>query len=464
MLQMLNEGRSSSSGLRRLKPGFSRDSARNNLLSTPLRPSPILSKAFQFFLNLLSIFGGMSMVWIFHSDQRAEDIWSHFKKQHLERAHGQQNFKLPSGNLLQNPTRFINAKATFQKRWDSFHRVFQQFRWKGAHDIPVEHVYSRIYTNKRGMPVPVHIHQCVARSRHVSRPSLAVSVCPKVAGKLASITKRKQVWQDCRKRALLEMNQGDASATERKKLQGLRGVRIGEGSHPGPDSLNVWSQNIHAWHAHGPNMVKEAQKANRILLSKECFWYKTKWFQARLQADVGLRHFFLLHLLSRQVPVGILPLACILLASQHPDIKVSHLSCGKWWSETIQTKLSCIQSSVIQLPEALANERLQRSDENGIFACQVGATCTDKKIQWFPRESRESDEAYLRRLSAIAPKRNQVIKPRKGGTSDLGQATTPEEINQRPQTCSHWCATRCVTMLKNFILSFNKFYWCTRLW
>ena len=184
-----------------------------------------------------------------------------FKKQHLERVHGQQNFKLPNGNLLQNPARFVNAKTTFQKRWECFHRVFQQLRWKGAHDIPLEPVYCRIYTNKKGMPVQVPIHQCVACSRHVSRPTLAVSVCPKVAGKPASTTKRKQVWQDCRKRALLEMNPGDASATKRRKLQGLRGVRVGEASHPGPGSLNVWSQNIHAWHAHGPNMVKEAQKA-----------------------------------------------------------------------------------------------------------------------------------------------------------------------------------------------------------
>lgn len=105
-----------------------------------------------------------------------------FKKQHLEREHGQQNLKLPTGNLLENPVRFANAKPTFQKRWESFHHVFQQLGWKGAHDIPLENVYCRVYTNKRGMPVQVPIHQCVACSRHVSRPSLATSVCPKVAG------------------------------------------------------------------------------------------------------------------------------------------------------------------------------------------------------------------------------------------------------------------------------------------
>ena len=184
-----------------------------------------------------------------------------FKKQHLEREHGQQNFKLPRGNLLENPTRFVNAKATFQKRWESFHHVFQQSRWKGAHDIPLEHVYCRVYTNKRGMPVQVPIHQCVACSRHVSRPSLATSVCPKVAGKPASIAKRKQVWKQCRKRALLESSLGHTNSPKRKKLQGLQGIRVGEASHPGPGSFNVWSQNIRAWHAHGSDMVKEAQKA-----------------------------------------------------------------------------------------------------------------------------------------------------------------------------------------------------------
>ena len=106
------------------------------------------------------------------------------------------------------------------------------------------------------------------------------------------------------------------------------------------------------------------------------------------------------------------------VASQRPDIKVSHLSGGKWWSETIQNKT--LLHTVIQLPESIADKLVQRSGEEGIFACQLGAPRTDKRIEWFPRHGKESDEAYHRRLFATAPARKAGFKYRKGGSCDLG--------------------------------------------
>ena len=44
----------------------------------------------------------------------------------------------------------------------------------------------------------------------------------RLPGKPASITKRKRVWQQCRKRASFESSQGHTSTPERKKLQGRR--------------------------------------------------------------------------------------------------------------------------------------------------------------------------------------------------------------------------------------------------
>ena len=61
------------------------------------------------------------------------------------------------------------------------------------------------------------------------------------------------------------------------------------------------------------------------------------------------------------------------------------------WQVTIQNKT--LLHTVIQLPESIADKLVQRSGEEGIFACQLGAPRTDKRIEWFPRHGKESDEA-----------------------------------------------------------------------
>ena len=186
---------------------------------------------------------------------------SRLKKRHLERVHATQNTKMSSGNLLEHPTRYLNARSTFQSRWKTFHGFFQQLKWKGAHDVPCQHEFSRTYINTRGMSVQVPVYKCKACSRHVSRQSLSISVCPRFVGKSPSLEKRRKIWQNCRKRTVKAEGSGDASATKRKRLQGLRGVRLGEASHPGPSDLHAWSQNIRSWQAHGTDMLTHARDA-----------------------------------------------------------------------------------------------------------------------------------------------------------------------------------------------------------
>ena len=127
------------------------------------------------------------------------------------------------------------------------------------------------------------------------------------------------------------------------------------------------------------------------------------------------------------------------VASLHPDIKVSQISGGKWWSETIQSKV--FLNTVIQLPVATADQLGARSGEEGVFACKLGVQHTDQKIFWFPREGKESDEAYHRRLFTIAQSRKEGLKLRKGGSNDLGLFASPQDTAAFASNFSHWCAT-----------------------
>ena len=96
---------------------------------------------------------------------------------------------------------------------------------------------------------------------------------------------------------------------------------------------------------------------------------------------------------------------------------------------------------MIQLPESIADKLVQRSGEEGIFACQLGAPRTDKRIEWFPRHGKESDEAYHRRLFATAQARKEGLKYRKGGSCDLGLFVAAADIAKMPLGSSHWSAT-----------------------
>ncbi|CAL1143385.1 unnamed protein product [Cladocopium goreaui] len=127
------------------------------------------------------------------------------------------------------------------------------------------------------------------------------------------------------------------------------------------------------------------------------------------------------------------------VASLHPDIKVSQISGGKWWSETIQSKV--FLNTVIQLPVATADQLVARSGEEGVFACKLGVQHNDQKIFWFPREGKESDEAYHRRLFTIAQSRKEGLKLRKGGSNDLGLFASPQDTAAFASNFSHWCAT-----------------------
>ena len=52
---------------------------------------------------------------------------------------------------------------------------------------------------------------------------------------------------------------------------GLRAVRIGEASLPGPLPLRVWSHNVSSWHRHGLDLLEQASDANvQALILQEC--------------------------------------------------------------------------------------------------------------------------------------------------------------------------------------------------
>ena len=52
---------------------------------------------------------------------------------------------------------------------------------------------------------------------------------------------------------------------------GLRAVRIGEASLPGPMPLRVWSHNVSSWHRHGLDLLEQASDANvQVLILQEC--------------------------------------------------------------------------------------------------------------------------------------------------------------------------------------------------
>lgn len=82
--------------------------------------------------------------------------------------------------------------------------------FSGSNDIPINPVYCRTFANPKGVPIQVPIYKCGACNRHVSRQSLATSLCP-------------QAGQEAKRRT----------------LQGLRGVRVTEASHPGPAPLKI---------------------------------------------------------------------------------------------------------------------------------------------------------------------------------------------------------------------------------
>ena len=109
------------------------------------------------------------------------------------------------------------------------------------------------------MSVQVPVYKCTARSRHMSRPSLQ---CLSPFCRQATFpSKKEKNWQTCRKKIVKVEGNGEASATKRKRLHGLRGVSLSEESRPGPSDLHVRSQNIRSWQAHGTDMLTHASDA-----------------------------------------------------------------------------------------------------------------------------------------------------------------------------------------------------------
>ena len=121
-----------------------------------------------------------------------------------------------------------------------------------------------------------------------------------------------------------------------------------------------------------------------------------------------------------------------------PGLKISQISGGQWWCEKLKGKEFPLHTT-IKVPTSLADTIIRHSGTRGIFTCKLGLTHTAHRITWFPREPNETDEAYLRRISAKAHQQDEGLKIRKGGPDDLGLFSTDEEMQQH--TASHWVAT-----------------------
>ena len=71
---------------------------------------------------------------------------------------------------------------------------------------------------------------------------------------------------------------GLRAAATKATGRGLRGKRIGEAKHPGPQPIKVWSQNVSSWRRHGNDLLELAQKTGvQILICQELNCTKAAW-------------------------------------------------------------------------------------------------------------------------------------------------------------------------------------------
>ena len=204
---------------------------------------------------------------------------------HLSRVHQISGEHLPRGNKLSHPGRLIASRKAVQARWARQLEEFAKVRWPGAHDIA---------------PDPVHVHvthgtkrtyqkarfQCRRCLHTLPAAEVVTSLCTATSGKAPALSSRKKIWQKCRRLATAAIKgpgpankkrHGLAKSSSSKKpagaaatRRGLRGVRVGEASHPGPPVLRVATWNINSFHNHFRELcrVASAQACNVLFLQE----------------------------------------------------------------------------------------------------------------------------------------------------------------------------------------------------
>ncbi|CAE7323649.1 L96, partial [Symbiodinium microadriaticum] len=106
--------------------------------------------------------------------------------------------------------------------------------------------------------------------------------------------------------------------------------------------------------------------------------------------------------------------------AQWQDGPVSALLGGQWnW---VTTKGTHHLVAHLRVPPSVADQLISRSGRNGILVTKAGVAdkAPPQAMLWLKKEDHEDAECYFRRALATANTRNQSLKIRAGGGSDLG--------------------------------------------
>lgn len=209
--------------------------------------------------------------------------------QHLRNAHGAAPTPLAKGGFLENPSRLDKANQGLARRWKEKYALFQKKKWNGrAHDIGPDPDHWRQYTAKAtGNVWTKALYKCRKCEICVSASDLPHHPCKLAKGPIPSLAERKEIWKSCNPPVLHPGRKKQSSKQKPEAVRirpksrsslskqvrgtapncrGLRAVRVGEASHPGPGSeasqqkhhLKIWSQNVRSWHANGQELLSKA--------------------------------------------------------------------------------------------------------------------------------------------------------------------------------------------------------------
>ena len=121
----------------------------------------------------------------------------------------------------------------------------------------------------------------------------------------------------------------------------------------------------------------------------------------------------------------------LLQVAQWKTCPVSTISGGTWQWQQVQKHHTLVGH--LRVPEKVALALESHSGQKGIFITRTGVDKRNEKVKWMPRPHEYDADNYLRSCLAEAKKREQSLKFRMGGGSDLGVLRLPTDtVPQRP--------------------------------
>lgn len=218
------------------------------------------------------------------------------RKRHLQTMHNIEKVPRLSAQGLAAAKSIQASQSAVKERWLRRVALFRRKAWAGSHDIEEEPCCVTLSRCKSGKTLQFPRYKCKRCDRSITSGDVPVSICclhPQRA-KAPSLTRRKQIWHKCLQDARTSTPKGAVKV--RSKFQskpkansglslrtagtsqigrGLRGIRVGEASHPGPQQslrhgLRVWSVNISSWRSHGASLLEAAkEKGAQVLILQE---------------------------------------------------------------------------------------------------------------------------------------------------------------------------------------------------